>query len=129
MMLLDRIQAPEKMKDYVQTQLLPYLAKHAISLESLLYDYSFELFDSATIWGDLEPRILAVISLVQSDQSDELVLECMQRTPIPWSAELDLLVQASLSKHDSRLRTQLHDQLKLMELKKMLIRYNIKSFK
>jgi hypothetical protein len=77
---------------------------------------------AGAIWEEL---ILSILPLL-SDQSrkHDLILEIMRRTPIPWSNDLEIMMkQASEDSGNIELKEQYH----MLNLKKMLGKYNLKG--
>jgi hypothetical protein len=93
------------------------------------------LIDAAKNSGEWEDRLLAILDIISSAEvKGQLVLECMRRTSIPWSDALDSkmktvhVLMQTLAIPSLRLHQELVDQLKLLELKKMILRYGVVNF-
>ena len=52
----------------------------------------------------------------------------MRRTPIPWSQELDILMHEALGWSHLKRFDELREQYRLLKLKKMVAKYQVKSF-
>jgi hypothetical protein len=142
MSILDRVTVPELLDSCIENHLKPFSSKHLINLDQVLVDYCKELMDSKistfSVW---EPRVLRLLPQIKA-RSDRVfaILGMMRRSPIPWSEELDLLINFTISNIsqiaaiDSENRQALQhqellEQYKLMRLKTMLSeRYGVKKF-
>jgi hypothetical protein len=77
-----------------------------------------------------EPKVLAILNIMHSTELQaELVLECMRRTKIPWSANLQINIEKVVGDPVLRLHRELKEQLKLIELKQMIALYGVTTFK
>lgn len=132
--LLDRVAAPEMLKDAVDEHFKPYAQANDLSCDELLTEYAAEIMESAGSGSSLagspwEARVLALVGCMQSVETKiETVLEVMRRAPVPWSAELDSTISEALTWTTVRRIDELREQYRLMQLKKMLLRYDISSF-
>lgn len=131
--LLDRVAAPEMLKMAVEEHFKPYAQKNDLSCDELLTEYAAEIMEGAGSSGlagsPWEARVLALVGCMSSIETKiETLLEVMRRAPIPWSPELDAAVTEALSWTSVRRIDELQEQYRLMQLKKMLLKYDIASF-
>jgi hypothetical protein len=137
--LLNRIHAPELIAFAVKNHVYLFLERHSYPINDFLSEYCMEMVDAvrndkAMIY---EPKVLAVVSsMTNADLQSEVILECMRRTHVPWliffdfrSNELDAYITSFVNDTALRLHIELVEQLKLMELKKMILNYGIATFK
>ena len=62
-----------------------------------------------------------------NDERVEVMLELMRCTCIPWSEQVEKLIQSFLS--SGRKRTEeLREQYRLMQINKMLLKYGVSDF-
>ncbi|KAI9026821.1 rough deal protein C-terminal region-domain-containing protein [Hyaloraphidium curvatum] len=132
--LLDRVAAPELLQSAVDEHFKPYAQANDLSCDELLTEYAAEIMENAGSASSLagapwEARVLALIGCMQSvEAKTETVLEVMRRAPVPWSDELDKTITEALAWPAVRRIDELREQYRLMQLKKMLLRYEITSF-
>ncbi|KAJ3262603.1 Kinetochore-associated protein 1 [Boothiomyces macroporosus] len=125
MSMLDRVQSPDDILPHIQSHTKPYLKKHFISLNLFLVDYVKEMVQNAEY---VETRIFPILSLIECQTyRSEILIELMRRSPIPWSDNLDTLIKESLMM-ENKLSTDLAEQYKMMELKRMVKSYGVEKF-
>ncbi|KAJ3313839.1 Kinetochore-associated protein 1 [Boothiomyces sp. JEL0838] len=125
MSMLDRVQSPDDILPHIQSHTKPYLKKHFISLNLFLVDYIKEMIQNAEY---VETRIFPILSLIEfQTYRSEILIELMRRSPIPWSDYLDTLIKESLAM-ENKLSTDLAEQYKMMELKRMVKSYGVEKF-
>lgn len=79
---------------------------------------------SETAW---EPRILAILPKIKDQSINiDLVLEVLRRCSIPWSTDIQTLIDNTLNCTSRRVQ-ELQEQYDLMKLKLMLLRYGIQN--
>ncbi|KAJ3000086.1 hypothetical protein HDV02_000734 [Globomyces sp. JEL0801] len=126
MSLIDRIQAPELIPNTIEKHVVPFITKHQLPLDQILQSYYWE------------GRVLVVLNMITSiDTKGEVLLECMRRSPIPWSENLDIQImevrtldflKKQLSNVVGPFQGEITEQHKLMKLRKMIQGYGINSF-
>ncbi|KAJ3321537.1 hypothetical protein HDV06_004073 [Boothiomyces sp. JEL0866] len=125
MSMLDRVQSPDDILLNIDAHIKPFLKKHCISLNIFLVEYTKDLIQSAEY---TEPRIFPILSLIQCQTyRSEILIDLMRRSPIPWSENLDDLIKESLQ-YENKLSTDLAEQYKMMELKRMVKSYGVEKF-
>lgn len=93
--------------------------------------FSFFLDMPAATYSDSlrEGRLLTLLTFMDHYESRvDVLLEMMRRSTLPWSNALDSLIQQSLGWPLHRRKEELHEQYRLMQLKKTLLKYDILSF-
>ena len=128
--MLDNVQVPEMVAKHVQTVTGPFAKKHGLKLDEVLVDYSKDVMNNPRQSGHHpESKILSIIQLVTSSTSKiELLLEVMRRSSIPWSADLQQEIDIASSYLPNNLEDDFGLQMKLMNVKLMLQRYDINHF-
>ena len=58
----------------------------------------------------------------------DISLEILRRSPIPWTKDVDNLIQDCTAMDGARRMNEFKEQHCLMKLKKMLMQYGVKSF-
>ncbi|KAJ3048663.1 hypothetical protein HK097_010321 [Rhizophlyctis rosea] len=135
--LLDRVAAPELIRDAVDMHFRPYVERNNLTVDELLVEYCVELMDGTsgsagshvstdTLW---EARVLAVLSCVSSvDCKLDVVLELMKRITVPWSEAVAEVFGEALGWKAVKRGDELREQYQLLRLKKMLLGYGIENF-
>lgn len=134
--LLDRVAAIELIQDDTEAHLRPYCQRKGLDLNNLLFSYCIEIMDnsaqaSSSIGASWEERVTTIIDCTTSiDVRLSIVVELMRRIHVPWSDSIDAVMKKSLTwTSESKSKNEEHrEQYRLMCLKKMLLRYDIKSF-
>lgn len=133
---MDRVAAVELLPDNIESQFRPFCQKKGLQANSLLFSYCVEVMDNSaqsnsSIGASWEERVTTIIDCVDSvDAKLDIVTELMRRIHVPWSDSIGRVMEKSLSwTSESKVKTEEHrEQYRLMCLKKMLLRYDIKSF-
>ena len=128
--MLDNVQVPEMIAKHVQTVTGPFAKKHGLKLDEALVDYSKDVMNNPRQSGHpAESKILSIIQLVTSSTLKiELLLEVMRRSSIPWSADLQQEIDCAPSYLPKNMEEDFGLQIKLMNVKLMLQRYDINHF-
>ncbi|KAL1915878.1 uncharacterized protein VTP21DRAFT_6266 [Calcarisporiella thermophila] len=133
--LVDRIAAPEVIPEAIEKNFAPYTEKNGLPHDELLMEYCIEVMDGAAKIGSTlfnapwEARVLAILKYIRSFEIRlDVVIELMRRTPIPWSDDVEATIQDMLSQQGLRRDEELREQYRLMRLKRMLLKYSIRSF-
>jgi kinetochore-associated protein 1 len=112
--MLMTIHSSQIVGKYIENYIKPFLRRHSIPLDEVLLEYCKDLMDTS----EWESKVLVCHSLLSPPTSNEILLMAMRRTNIPWSGELDMLIQGE----------EFEEQLKLMKLKKMILKYGVENF-
>lgn len=135
MSLLDRVFAVELIAFNIETHIKPFTERHFINLDTFLFEYCIDTLDSCANGllgpsGNWEPRILSLLECINDlNVKAELILECMKRVAIPWSEEIDCAIKGISVNLPAQLQQDVTEQLRLIELKRMILRYGITTFK
>ncbi|XP_074632538.1 kinetochore-associated protein 1-like [Acropora palmata] len=131
--LLDRVVAAELIPNAIAKYIAPYMAHHSLDRDTMLLQYVEDLFNrsagaysalSNSLW---EARVIAVISCIRDKEVRcKAILEVMRHAMIPWSASVEKLVTEFMAEHPDDLN--LKEQYRLVELKRMLSRYGLRTF-
>ncbi|RMX40569.1 hypothetical protein pdam_00016563, partial [Pocillopora damicornis] len=122
--LLDRVVAAELIPSAIAKYIAPYMVHHSLDRDTMLLRYIEDLFNrsdgsysslSNSLW---EARVIAIISCIKEKEVRcKATLEVMRHAMIPWSESVEKLVSEFMAAYP-----------KLVELKKMLSQYRIRSF-
>ncbi|KAJ8323671.1 hypothetical protein O5D80_007560 [Batrachochytrium dendrobatidis] len=134
MSLVDRVAAPELIPSAIEKHIKPYLARHDdITVKVFLSEYCTTLMDSSIgqeqSFQTWEPRVLAIVPLIgDSSIENDIILEIMRRTGIPWSADLDIHIKKRLKDTMVHNHRDIVEQFRLIQLKRMMLKYDITVF-
>ncbi|XP_068682913.1 kinetochore-associated protein 1-like isoform X1 [Montipora foliosa] len=131
--LLDRVVAAELIPNAIAKYIAPYMVHHSLDRDTMLLHYIEDLFNrsagaysalSNSLW---EARVIAVISCIKDKEVRcKATLEIMRHAMIPWSKSVENLVTEFMAEHPDDLN--LKEQYRLVELKRMLSRYGLRTF-
>ncbi|XP_078352521.1 kinetochore-associated protein 1-like isoform X2 [Oculina patagonica] len=131
--LLDRVVAAELIPNAIAKYIAPYMAHHSLDRDTMLLQYIEDLFNrSAGFYSALsnslwEARVIAVISCIKEKEIRcKATLEVMRHAMIPWSDSVEKLVTEFMAAYPNDM--DLKEQYRLVELKKMLSQYGMRSF-
>ncbi|KAJ3272099.1 Kinetochore-associated protein 1 [Terramyces sp. JEL0728] len=125
MSMLDRAESPDEIVPQIQQHIKPYLTKNRVSLNLFLVEYAKDLIQES---DDMELRVFPILSLIECQTyRSEILIDLMRRSPIPWSHALDKLIAEAL-KNENKLSTELSEQYRMMELKRMVKSYGVDKF-
>ncbi|XP_041855994.1 kinetochore-associated protein 1 isoform X1 [Melanotaenia boesemani] len=131
--MLDKAPAPELIATTVENCILPYAEEHNIPLDELLLQYMKDLLErcssqTTTLFTEWEAKAVAVLGCMSdTDLMVDAVLEIMQKAVVPWSNVVENLVQQYLEM-DGPKQELLKESYRLMEIRKLLRGYGIRSF-
>lgn len=131
--LLDRVVAAELIPSAIAKYIAPYMVHHSLDRDTMLLRYIEDLFNrsdgsysslSNSLW---EARVIAIISCIKEKEVRcKATLEVMRHAMIPWSESVERLVSEFMAAYPNDMN--LKEQFRLVELKKMLSQYRIRSF-
>ncbi|KAJ7374444.1 Kinetochore-associated protein 1 [Desmophyllum pertusum] len=131
--LLDRVVAAELIPSAITKYIAPYMVHHSLDRDTMLLQYIEDLFNrSAGAYSSLsnslwEARVIAVISCIKEKEVRcKATLEVMRHAMIPWSDSVEKLVTEFMAAYPNDM--DLKEQYRLVELKKMLSQYGMRSF-
>ncbi|CAG8541754.1 10906_t:CDS:10 [Paraglomus occultum] len=134
--LLDCVAASELLQDAVARHFIPYVEKCGLPYDDLLVDYCLDYMDgvagsgTATLSNALwESRILILVDCIRNvDSRVDVLIEFMRRTAVPWSDGLEALIKKCSTEQNLRRKEEFQEQYRLLQMRKMLLRYGIKNF-
>ncbi|CAC5425573.1 KNTC1 [Mytilus coruscus] len=131
--MLDKVVAIEMINQTLERQIRPYMREHNLREDIIFSKYIKDLLERSgrmtsylgeAVW---EPKVVAIINCIGSQQYKcDSILEVIKCAPIPWSKEINSLVQQAL-KLDHDLVNDIKEQVHLMELKNLMHKYNLKK--
>ncbi|CAG2235522.1 KNTC1 [Mytilus edulis] len=131
--MLDKVVAIEMINQTLERQIRPYMREYNLREDIIFSKYIKDLLERSgrmtsylgeAVW---EPKVIAIINCISSQQYKcDSILEVIKCAPIPWSKEINSLVQQAL-KLDHDLVRDIKEQVHLMELKKLMHKYNLKK--
>lgn len=130
--MLDRLVAIELMEKTLQQIIRPYINEHKLNEDELFSKYIQDLLERTGCISNLgqphwEAKALAVIGYIRdTKQKIAAVLEVMKWAPIPWTPEIQRLVDDALTLKSPEVEA-VKKQAKLVEIKKWLQKYNLKG--
>ncbi|XP_064424237.1 kinetochore-associated protein 1 [Latimeria chalumnae] len=132
--MLDKVLAPELVPSALKKVITPYIQEHNLQQEQLLLQYIKDLLDrcssrSASLFETAwEAKAMAVLScMTDVDLIFDAVLQIMYGAVVPWSEAVEQLVKQHLQMNHPKVKL-LHESYRLMEMKKLLRGYGIRSF-
>ncbi|XP_059192757.1 kinetochore-associated protein 1 isoform X1 [Centropristis striata] len=131
--MLDKVSAPELIPATVESSILPYAEEHEIPFDELLLQYIKDLLErcssqTTTLFTEWEAKAVAVLGcMTDTDLIVDAVLEIMQKAVVPWSNVVEQRVQQYLEM-DGPKQELLKESYRLMEIRKLLRGYGIRSF-
>uniref|UniRef100_A0A3B3RDN2 Kinetochore associated 1 n=1 Tax=Paramormyrops kingsleyae TaxID=1676925 RepID=A0A3B3RDN2_9TELE len=132
-LMLDKVLAPELIPAIIESSVGPYAQEHHTCLDELLLHYIQDMLErcsshATSLFTEWEAKAMAVLSCMKdSDLVVDAVLEVMYKAVVPWSEEVELLVQQHLGKEHPK-QELLKETYQLMEMKKLLRGYGIRNF-
>jgi hypothetical protein len=148
--LLARVAAPELLGSSIEKHFIPYVKRHDLNFDSVLAEYimdimerrgtkSCEFFDLLMDYmvalgtngfdASWESEALTLIPFFNDRiTKSEIVLEIMRRVSIPWSDDVEDMIQGALKQSQTKQVEEIQEQYRLMQLKRMLLRYDVRSF-
>ena len=128
--MLDNIDVPELLANHVETISKPFAQKHKLIMDEVLGDYCRELMANTRVsLAASQIKVLNLMDLIECQTiKADILLEVMRRSTIPWSQELKLEIDQAPKYFPSSLMEDFQLQLKLMNVKLMLQRYDINNF-
>lgn len=129
--MLNNVTVSELVQHHIQTVSAPFATKHHLKLDEILADYAREVMLNTRHSNGVsyEDKILKVIQLILDNSlKADIVMELMRRSSIPWSLELQHEIDIAPSYFPSNMKEDFGLQLKLMNVKLMLQRYDINNF-
>ncbi|KAJ3224738.1 Kinetochore-associated protein 1 [Clydaea vesicula] len=130
--LLDRVVNFEFLKEEIERHFKPYAKKMNLNPEELLCEYCMEVMENVvtdSIPLVVEDRILAVIDCVQGNDSKiEIVLEFLGRCSIPWSSNVQNLIDKAFEWVSEKKKEDLAEHYRLIKVKGMLMKYGLNFF-
>ncbi|VDI68803.1 kinetochore-associated protein 1, partial [Mytilus galloprovincialis] len=131
--MLDKVVAIEMINQTLERQIRPYMREYNLREDIIFSKYIKDLLERSgrmtsylgeAVW---EPKVIAIINCISSQQYKcDSILEVIKCAPIPWSKEINSLVQQAL-KLDHDLVRDIKEQVHLMELKNLMHKYNLKK--
>ncbi|XP_044228411.1 kinetochore-associated protein 1 isoform X2 [Thunnus albacares] len=131
--MLDKVPAPELIAATVESSILPYAEEHEIPFDELLLQYIKDLLErcssqTTTLFTEWEAKAVAVLGcMTDTDLMVDAVLEIMQKAVVPWTNEVENLVQQYLEM-DGPKQELIKESYRLMEIRKLLRGYGIRNF-
>ncbi|XP_067861865.1 kinetochore-associated protein 1 [Heptranchias perlo] len=132
--MLDRVLAPELIPSTLEKVIQPYITKHDLQKEELLLHYIKDLLErcssrSASLFETAwEAKAMAVLGcMTDIDLIFDAVLQIMYGAVVPWSDAVEQLVKQHLEKNHPKVKL-LQESYRLMEMKKLLRGYGIRTF-
>ncbi|ESO94163.1 hypothetical protein LOTGIDRAFT_232428 [Lottia gigantea] len=129
--MLDQIQAVELLVPALQRQIIPYLKEHDLNEDQIFAKYVKDLLERTghirTIMGTSlwESKTEAIINFIIDKREKCLaILNIMKIAPLPWSDEVEKLILSGL-KLDHPMVAELKEQCRLVEVKKLMIKYGL----
>lgn len=129
--MLDEVVAMQMISQTIENQIRPYMREHNLREDIIFSKYITDLLDRSgrtmSYFASWEPKVTVMINCISNQQYKcSAILEAMKIAPIPWSTEIDNLVQQGL-KLEHELVNDIREQIHLMELKKLMFKYNRKK--
>ncbi|XP_029427318.1 kinetochore-associated protein 1 [Rhinatrema bivittatum] len=132
--MLDKVLAPELIPSTLEKVIRPYMHQHNLQEEELLLQYIKDLLErcsshSASLFETAwEAKAMAVLSCMSdTDLMFDAVLQIMYGAVVPWSKAVEQLVKQHLQMNHPKVKL-LQESYRLMEMKKLLRDYGIRSF-
>ncbi|MGH0147908.1 UNVERIFIED_CONTAM: hypothetical protein FKN15_011201 [Acipenser sinensis] len=132
--MLDKVLAPELIPPTLEKVIKPYIQEHNLQLEELLLQYIKDLLErcssqSASLFEtEWEAKAMAVLGCMSdTDLVFDAVLQIMYGAVVPWSEAVEQLVKQHLEMDHPKVKL-LQESYRLMEMKKLLRGYGIRSF-
>ncbi|MGH0152701.1 UNVERIFIED_CONTAM: hypothetical protein FKN15_023799 [Acipenser sinensis] len=132
--MLDKVLAPELIPPTLEKVIKPYIQVHNLQLEELLLQYIKDLLErcssqSASLFEtEWEAKAMAVLGCMSdTDLVFDAVLQIMYGAVVPWSEAVEQLVKQHLEMDHPKVKL-LQESYRLMEMKKLLRGYGIRSF-
>ncbi|MBN3296609.1 KNTC1 protein, partial [Amia calva] len=133
-LMLDKVLAPELIPSAMESVIKPYAQEHGLQLEELLLQYIKDLLERCSsrtasfFETEWEAKAMAVLDCMSdTDLIFDAVLQIMYKAVVPWSEAVEHLVQQHLEMDHPKVE-QLQESYRLMEMKKLLRGYGIRSF-
>jgi len=87
------------------------------------------LLENSSLVALWESRILILVDCIRNvDSRVDVLIEFMRRTAVPWSDGLEALIKKCSTEQNLRRREEFQEQYRLLQMRKMLLRYGIKNF-
>ncbi|XP_070578712.1 kinetochore-associated protein 1-like isoform X2 [Ptychodera flava] len=132
--MLDRVAAPELIPKAIVTMVRPYIKQHKLSKEELLFKYIEDLIErsgnmsSYSYEASWEDRAVAVIKCIKDlDYFCQALQSLMLKAALPWSDLVENIVKQGLAVDHPRV-SQLKQHYKVVELRIMLLKYDIHNY-
>lgn len=130
--LLDRVSAHELFEQHIMEHFLPYTKTHGLDMENLLLEYAQELLsetEASQSMNNWEPRICTIFNQISKcDKKIDLLIDVLKHCSIPWTENIDQMIQTCREMEGGWRAHELKDQIRFIEIRKMLIDYGIEYF-
>ncbi|TPX76095.1 hypothetical protein CcCBS67573_g02645 [Chytriomyces confervae] len=131
--LLDRVASFELLSDAMENHFKPYVLRHQLDFDGLLWQYCVEIMDRSAGRGKVLPgshsetRVMAIAEHISNqDVKASLLLDIMVQTPIPWSESLDCEIVKALDRKHIK-QVDMTEQYRLMRLKRTLFFHGLEK--
>lgn len=129
--MLDRVKAVDLIPRVINKCIRPYVKQHNLDEDTILYQYIADLVQRQNkaayrVFGSSwESRAVSVINCISSvEYKCMATLQAIQKASVPLKSEMENLVAETVKLNHS-LVTSLKAQLKLVELKNILYKYDL----
>ncbi|XP_064600912.1 kinetochore-associated protein 1-like [Liolophura sinensis] len=133
--MLDKVWAIELIPTTLKKQIRPYMIEHSLKEDDIFSKYIKDLLErmgrKVSYHGEArwEAKAVAVIKYIKSSELKcEAVLEVMKYASIPWTEDVQNLVQAGLKLDHPKVKL-LKEQCNITRIKEILLKYELKKIK
>lgn len=139
--LLDRAASTQQLHQCIVQEFKPYCSRHRLNYSDILVDYCMEVIDRSSTLNNSEAsqngdsgawwecRVSSLIEHITSDDSKlSVITEASRHCAIPWSAEVEQMLQTGEQCTLSARYADFREHCRLLNLKKLLAQFGILHF-